>query len=208
MKRIYCISLVAAFTSLCVVSQAQDQPTMRARIPDAPSAIQSTMLSIAVRQQPEAMQATAIPIQGRDAVAQAGTSNKALGTATQSSGAPASPAAPENQVASLPRQQSVVESHAGSTSVTGGAFIPVNLAMYVSTVANAETLNGCTNCTAVSAALHRRIVLYGAGLPIAGGFTYFGYRMKKAGNRWWFMPEVMATAANTFLAYHWESRHR
>lgn len=81
------------------------------------------------------------------------------------------------------------------TAVTG--------ALFAASASNAETLVRCDNCTYIPLSMHRRGVTYGVGLPIDIAVSYFGYRLKKQGHRWWYVPSVALTAANAYLSYHW-----
>jgi len=84
-------------------------------------------------------------------------------------------------------------------------FAEVTSALFEASIADAETLYRCDNCTAVRPAQHRRGVTYGVGLPVDVAVSYLTYRLKKKGHRWWFVPAVALTAANAYLSYHWAS---
>lgn len=83
------------------------------------------------------------------------------------------------------------------TAVTG--------ALFAASVSDAETLVRCDNCTHIPASMHRRGVTLGVGLPIDVAVSYLGYRLKKHGHRWWYVPAVALTAANAYLSYHWSA---
>ena len=91
----------------------------------------------------------------------------------------------------------------GRTADVKYYFVVSSLA--ASTVANAEALVRCDNCTFVPWELHRRGMTYGIGIPVNIGVSYLSYRWKKAGHRWWFVPSAVLTAGNAYLAYHWAS---
>jgi len=82
-------------------------------------------------------------------------------------------------------------------------FYSVTGALFAASVADAETLDHCENCTVLSTNARRRGVTYGVGLPIDIAATYVSYALKRKGVRWWFVPAVALTAANGYLAYHW-----
>jgi hypothetical protein len=79
--------------------------------------------------------------------------------------------------------------------VTGGLF--------EASIANAETLVRCPNCTAVPASAHRRAFTYGVGLPLDVAVSYLSYKMIKKGHRWALVVPVALTVANGYLSYHW-----
>jgi hypothetical protein len=89
--------------------------------------------------------------------------------------------------------------------VLNWTYWTVNGALVGSTVAAAQTLTDCSNCTYVPSTLHRPGLLYGAGLPAATIVMYLGYHLKKNNHRWWYVPAVAFTATNAFLAYHFAS---
>jgi hypothetical protein len=91
----------------------------------------------------------------------------------------------------------------GRTADVKYYFVVSSLA--ASTVANAEALVRCDNCTFVPWELHRRGITYGIGIPVNIGVSYLSYRWKKAGHRWWYLPSAVLTAGNAYLAYHWAS---
>jgi len=84
-------------------------------------------------------------------------------------------------------------------------YFAVTGTMFASSVANSETLIRCSNCTVVTASMHRRGFTYGVGLSVDAATSYLSYKLKKQGRRWWFVPAVALTAANTYLSYHWRA---
>lgn len=84
-------------------------------------------------------------------------------------------------------------------------FYALNSALVGASIADAETLVRCDNCTYVPAPLHRRGLTYGVGLPVDVAVIYLGYELKKKGHRWWYVPGVALTAANAYLSYHWSA---
>jgi hypothetical protein len=75
--------------------------------------------------------------------------------------------------------------------------------MMGASVADAQTLSDCPNCTYIPSTLHRSGILYGVGLPADAAIAYIGYELKRGGHRWWFVPAVAMTVAHSYLAYHW-----
>jgi len=49
---------------------------------------------------------------------------------------------------------------------------------------------------------------YALGVPANFGMMELTYRLKRSGKRYWFVPAVAATAANTFVAVHAANRIR
>jgi hypothetical protein len=84
-------------------------------------------------------------------------------------------------------------------------YSAVTGALFAASISDAETLVRCDNCTYVPASMHRRGVTFGAGLPIDVAVSYLGYKLKKHGHRWWYVPAVALTAANAYLSYHWSA---
>ena len=85
------------------------------------------------------------------------------------------------------------------------SYWAVNGALVGATLADAQALSACPNCTFVPSAFHRSGLLYGAGLPADVLVMYLGYHLKKHGHRWWPVPAAALTAANAYLAYHFAS---
>jgi hypothetical protein len=84
-------------------------------------------------------------------------------------------------------------------------FMLVNGLMFSSSIANVELTNRCFDagaCTAVPGPLRSRGALYGVGLPIDVAVTVMGYRLKRAGHRWWFVPAAAVTAGNIIYSIH------
>jgi hypothetical protein len=90
-------------------------------------------------------------------------------------------------------------------TVADWKYFAVTGAMFASSAANSETLIGCPNCTFITGSMHRRGFTYGVGLSVDAAASYLGYELKKRGHRWWFVPAVALTAANTYLSYHWKA---
>jgi hypothetical protein len=81
----------------------------------------------------------------------------------------------------------------------------VNGMMFSSSIANVELTTRCFRggaCTAIPGPLRSRGALYGVGLPIDVAVTVMGYRLKRAGHRWWFVPAAAVTAGNIIYAVH------
>lgn len=126
------------------------------------------------------------------------------GSAASDSSVPCAPAplpdapAPAGKTGGIPTP-------AAQGSVADWEFAEVSSSLFEASIADAETLYRCDNCTFVRSALHRRGVTYGVGLPVDVAVSYMTYRLKKKGHRWWFVPAVALTAANAYLSYHWAS---
>jgi hypothetical protein len=82
-------------------------------------------------------------------------------------------------------------------------YVTVTGSLFGATIANAEALERCDNCTFLEPALHRRGFTYGVGLSVDVGISYLTYRWKKKGYRWWYVPAIVLTAGNAYLSYHW-----
>lgn len=129
---------------------------------------------------------------GSSLLAQSGTTNAASSSSTV---APAQEQVPDAPApAAKPTNMKVVD----------WKFSAVTGALFGATIANAETLNGCDNCTFLPASIHRRGFTYGVGLPVDIAVSYVGYSLKKHGQRWWYVPSMALTVANAYLAYHWK----
>jgi hypothetical protein len=89
--------------------------------------------------------------------------------------------------------------------VLNWSYWTVSGALVGATLADAQALSNCPNCTFVPSAFHRPGLLYGAGLPADILVMYLGYHLKKTGHRWWPVPAAALTVANAYLAYHFAS---
>lgn len=96
-----------------------------------------------------------------------------------------------------------VQEHPSTAKVADWFYWSVNGALVAASVADAQTLVNCPNCTYIPQELHRPGVLYGVGLPVDVAVGYLGYSLKKKGHAWWAAPAIAFTVANAFLAYHW-----
>jgi hypothetical protein len=76
--------------------------------------------------------------------------------------------------------------------------------LFAASIADAETLERCDNCTVVPASLRRRGVTYGVGLPVDVAVSYLGYELKMKSHRWWYVPAIALTAANAYLSYRYK----
>ena len=84
-------------------------------------------------------------------------------------------------------------------------YLAVTGAMFAASVANAETLVHCVNCTFLPDSVHRRGVTYGLGLSLDAVVSYVSYKLAQKGHRWWYLPEAAVAVANGYLSYHWAS---
>jgi len=87
-------------------------------------------------------------------------------------------------------------------------FWGLHAALFASSIANTEALMNCPKCSAVPLSLHTRTFLYGTEMPVNVGIVYLGHYLQRKGHRWWFVPAVVATAANAAIGYHWASEIR
>jgi len=84
-------------------------------------------------------------------------------------------------------------------------FMLVSGMMFSSSIANVELTTRCFRggaCTAIPGPLRSRGALYGVGLPIDIAVTVMGYRLKRAGHLWWFVPAAAVTAGNIIYSIH------
>jgi hypothetical protein len=86
----------------------------------------------------------------------------------------------------------------------GTAFWVVTGLLFSSTAANVEVIARCapTSCQSIPPAIRSRGALYGIGISASAGASYLGYRMKRDGNKWWFLPATILTQANFIYAAH------
>jgi hypothetical protein len=115
------------------------------------------------------------------------------------------PTAPASDTASTSTHEVLPEAPApvAKQRVEDWKYSAITGALFAASVSDAETLVRCDNCTFIPASMHRRGVTIGIGLPVDVAVSYFGYRLKKHGRRWWYVPAVALTAANAYLSYHW-----
>jgi hypothetical protein len=137
------------------------------------------------------------------------SSTKSDGSITDSSGSPA-----------VKRESS----HGAPPAATGGPFwvdrsvvdrnyVLVTGGMIGSSILNTEFTMSCfakhPSCNDIPSFFHRRLVLYGIGLPADLGVAYLTYYMKKKHNHLWFVPAAVVTGANVVLgvrAYRWANQ--
>ena len=84
-------------------------------------------------------------------------------------------------------------------------FMLVNGLMFSSSITNVELATRCFRggaCTAVPGPLRSRGGLYGVGLPVDVAVTVLGYRLKRSGHRWWFVPAAAVTVGNVIYSIH------
>lgn len=97
--------------------------------------------------------------------------------------------------------------HVGEQSfkkVADRKFWAVTGAMTASTVVAADLTGKCENqgtCTFMDP-FNSRKKMFALALPVNFGMMELTYRMKRSGNRLWFVPAVAGTAFNTFVAVH------
>lgn len=124
--------------------------------------------------------------------------------AMQPSAAPTLPDAPLATASAVePQTHTVVRPE---PRVMNWTYWTVNGALVGATLANAQAIYNCPNCTFVPSSFHRAGLLYGAGLPADVLVMYLGYHLKKNGHRWWPAPAGALTAASAYLAYHFVSK--
>lgn len=95
--------------------------------------------------------------------------------------------------------------------VADSRFWMLTTALYGSSIANAELAARCidqNSCTSIKDPFRSRIAMYGVGLPVDSAIAWWTYRLKARGHRWWFVPAVALTAANSVVAWHWTTRMR
>ena len=85
------------------------------------------------------------------------------------------------------------------------AFLTVTGAMISSSVVNAELTMKCLDqqtCKYVPSAFRSRPAMYSAGFAAEAGVIYTSYRLKRARKKWWFVPSLLVTGANIYVATH------
>jgi len=99
----------------------------------------------------------------------------------------------------------------GLSRAIDGKYMVAMSAMFASSVVNVEETNSCLElhtCSFVPVAFRSRWVLYGAGIPAELGFAYLSYKLKEHRHRWWFVPAMVVTGANAYVAYHSATREQ
>jgi len=84
-------------------------------------------------------------------------------------------------------------------------YIAVMITMFVASIVNVEKTNTCLEqhtCSFVPVAFRSRGALYGTGIPAELGIAYLSYKLKEHRHRWWFVPAMVMTGGNSFVAYH------
>jgi len=86
----------------------------------------------------------------------------------------------------------------------GRTFWIANSVMMGSSLVNAELIARCpaSRCLSVPDAIRSRAALYGIAVPASAAITYIAYRLKKSGNKWWYLPVAAVTGANVVYAAH------
>ena len=103
--------------------------------------------------------------------------------------------------------RSTMGSHVSDRSfkaVADKKFWAVAGMMTGSTFAAIETTARCEaeNTCGFMGPIDSRAKLYAVGLPVNFGVMEVTYRLKRSGNRYWFVPAVAGTALNTIVAVH------
>ncbi len=99
----------------------------------------------------------------------------------------------------------------GLSRAIDGKYMIAMSAMFASSIANVEETNSCLEqhtCSFVPVAFRSRWALYGAGIPAELGFAYLSYKLKEHRHRWWFVPAMVVTGANSYVAYHSATREQ
>ncbi|MGD0600545.1 MAG: hypothetical protein ABR988_12015 [Terriglobales bacterium] len=93
----------------------------------------------------------------------------------------------------------------GLSRAIDGKYMVAMSAMFASSIVNVEETNSCLEqhtCSFVPMAFRSRGALYGAGIPAELGVAYLSYKLKEHRHRWWFVPAMVVTGGNSFVAYH------
>jgi hypothetical protein len=99
----------------------------------------------------------------------------------------------------------------GLSRAIDGKYMVAMSAMFASSIVNVEETNSCLEqhtCSFVPAAFRSRGALYGAGIPAELGFAYLSFKLKEHRHRWWFVPAMVVTGANAYVAYHSATREQ
>ena len=134
-------------------------------------------------------------------------------TATRTAKVGALPDAPSAQVSAGPTGDSYSAtssnllpnaSKAKSEHAAGSTFWIVTSIAFASSAANVEVISRCapTSCQSIPPAIRSRGALYGIAIPATAGVSYLGYRMKRDGNKWWFLPATILIQGNFIYAAH------
>ena len=98
-------------------------------------------------------------------------------------------------------------------SVVDRNYVLVTGGMIGASIVNTELTMRCfakhASCNDIPSFFHRRLVLYGIGLPADLGVAYLTYYMKKKHHHLWYVPAAVVTGANVVLAvraYRWTNQ--
>jgi hypothetical protein len=97
----------------------------------------------------------------------------------------------------------------GVSRALDGKYVVVMSTMFASSIVNVEKTNKCLEertCSFVPVVFRSRGALYGVGISAEVGVAYLSYKLKEHGHRWWFVPAMVVTAANTYVAYRFSQR--
>ena len=121
------------------------------------------------------------------------------------------PGAPDNGAEHAGFRAPAPAATGGLSRAIDGKYMVVMGAMFASSIVNVEKTNTCLEqhtCSFVPVAFRSRGALYGAGIPAELGVAYLSYKLKEHRHRWWFVPAMIVTGGNSFVAYHSATREQ
>ena len=124
---------------------------------------------------------------------------------------PGAPGAPEMGAEQAGFRAPAPAATGGLSRAIDGKYMVAMSAMFASSIVNVEETNSCLEqhtCSFVPVAFRSRWALYGAGIPAELGFAYLSYKLKEHRHRWWFVPAMVVTGGNSYVAYHSATREQ
>jgi len=125
--------------------------------------------------------------------------------------APGAPGVPEMGAEQAGFRAPAPAATGGLSRAIDGKYMVAMSAMFASSIVNVEKTNTCLEqhtCSFVPVAFRSRGALYGAGIPAELGVAYLSYKLKEHRHRWWFVPAMVVTGANSYVAYHSATREQ
>ena len=115
------------------------------------------------------------------------------------------PGTPDNGAERAAFRAPTPAARGGLNRAIDAKYMAVMSTMFAASIVNVEKTNTCLEqhtCAFVPVAFRSRGALYGAGIPAELGIAYLSYKLKEHRHRWWFVPAMVVTGGNSFVAYH------
>jgi len=115
------------------------------------------------------------------------------------------PGAPDNGAEQAASRAPRPAARGGLNRAIDARYMAAMSTMFAASIVNVEKTNTCLEqhtCSFVPVAFRSRGALYGAGIPAELGIAYLSYKLKEHRHGWWFVPAMVATGGNSFVAYH------